>query len=129
MGQAYGPPPSSSDGNREPYDTHDASNNYESVYVPPPTFDMQSPNHLSPLKQIDVRSFKGRTLVDIRQFYRGQGGIAMPSKKGIALTVPQWRRLQQVIGDIDSKLREMGEADDETDFHEGGQQGPDGRAP
>lgn len=131
MGQAYGPPPTSSDGNRGPYDTQDASNKADSFeYVPPPpTFDMQSPKHLSPIKQIDVRSFKGQTLVDIRQYFRGDDGIAMPSKKGIALTIPQWRRLQQAMSDIDIKLREMEQSADQTDLHEGGEQGPGGRAP
>lgn len=129
MGQAYGPSPSSSSyGNSRPYNTHDATNTASSYeYVQPqPTFDMQSSFHLSPIKQVDVRSFKGKTLVDIRQYYKGPDGITMPSKKGIALTIPQWRRLQEAIGDIDNKLREVEMAADKIDWHEGGEPGPGG---
>lgn len=137
MGQAYGPPSggssnsSSSDGNNSGPHTHDAGNTanpYEYVQ-PQPIFDMQSSTHLSPIKRVDVRSFKGRVLVDIRQFFRGPDGTTMPSKKGIALTIPQWRRLQEAMGDIDSKLRGMEEATtEEMNAHERGEQGPGGRA-
>lgn len=63
--------------------------------------------HLSPVKQVDVRSFMGRTLVDIRQYYTSPAGMALPSKKGISLTVAQWRRLQAAMGEIDGKVQAM----------------------
>ncbi|CBJ26569.1 conserved unknown protein [Ectocarpus siliculosus] len=65
---------------------------------------MQSSMHLSPVRQADVRLFKGRPLVDIRQYFRGAEGQAAPTKKGIALTIPQWRRLQEAMADIDKEI-------------------------
>lgn len=65
------------------------------------TFDMQSPMHLSPVRQIDVRSFRGMTLVDIRQYYRAEDGAIVPTKKGISLTLEQWKALKGAIDDVD----------------------------
>ncbi|KAH9978988.1 transcriptional Coactivator p15-domain-containing protein [Lactifluus volemus] len=40
-------------------------------------------------RRITVRSFKGKTLVDIREYY-GAEDDEKPGKKGISLTVEQW---------------------------------------
>ncbi|KAF8499684.1 transcriptional Coactivator p15-domain-containing protein [Russula emetica] len=50
-------------------------------------------------KRVTVRSFKGNTLVDIREYY-GAEGDEKPGKKGISLTVEQWKSLMEVSGDI-----------------------------
>lgn len=70
-------------------------------FTAPPAFDMQSPMHLSPVRQIDVRSFKGTTLVDIRQYYKTEDGTVVPTKKGISLTVAQWKLLKGAMDDVD----------------------------
>ncbi|CAM9093359.1 unnamed protein product [Ectocarpus fasciculatus] len=106
MGEAYKPSSSSNAPSSKSYHQSSNTSNSDSgeFLPPPPAFDMQSSTHLSPVKQADVRSFKGNTLVDIRQYFRGAQGQAFPTKKGIALTIPQWRRLQEAMPDIDKEI-------------------------
>ncbi|KAI9449411.1 transcriptional Coactivator p15-domain-containing protein [Lactarius psammicola] len=54
-------------------------------------------------KRVTVRSFKGITLIDIREYY-GSEGDEKPGKKGISLSVEQWKSLMQASGAIDSLL-------------------------
>lgn len=106
LGEAYGPSSTSSEGNSggaPPYIPSNPSHP-EEYRQPEPCFDMQSSMHLSPVKQADVRKFKGTVLVDIRQFTKTPDGTTVPTKKGIALTIPQWRRLQEAMGEIDRKI-------------------------
>ncbi|CAM9430751.1 unnamed protein product [Ectocarpus sp. 12 AP-2014] len=146
MGEAYKPSSSSNMyGGRSSSSFGRSSNTFNSdsgdFVPPPPTFDMQSSTHLSPVRQADVRSFKGRPLVDIRQYFRGAEGQAVPTKKGIALTIPQWRRLQEAMADIDKEifaLEEQQRSLAAVDAHllelaeqpfEVGDEGPDKQAP
>lgn len=62
--------------------------------------------HLSRGKQVTVSSFNGRMLVDIRQYFKNLEGATLPTKKGISLTIPQWRRLREAMDEIDSRARE-----------------------
>lgn len=73
----------------------------------PPAFDMLSPMHLSPVRQIDVRSFKGTTLVDIRQYFTSENGTVLPTKKGISLTIEQWETLKGSIHNVDRLIEEQ----------------------
>lgn len=65
-------------------------------------------------KRATVRQWKGKTLVDIREFY-GEDNDLKPGKKGkciyhvitldkvgISLSLEQWKKLVEVIQDIDS---------------------------
>ena len=107
LGQAYGPSTTSNEGNGSGAPPYVASNNTSNPHEyrqPQPVFDMQSSMHLSSVKQADVRRFNGTVLVDIRQFAKSPDGTTLPTKKGIALTIPQWRRLKEAIGDIDKKI-------------------------
>ncbi|KAI0256321.1 transcriptional Coactivator p15-domain-containing protein [Lactifluus subvellereus] len=54
-------------------------------------------------RRVTVRSFKGATLVDIREYY-GAEGDEKPGKKGISLTVEQWKSLMEASGDINDLL-------------------------
>ncbi|CAN0167148.1 unnamed protein product, partial [Hapterophycus canaliculatus] len=106
MGDAYGPSATSRvhEGRSMPpsqYTNTSTQLNRQSE----PAFDMESSMHLSPVKQVDVRSFMGQTLVDIRQYFVSPGGATLPSKKGISLTVAQWRRLQAAMGEIDHDIQ------------------------
>uniref|UniRef100_A0A5K3FHP5 PC4 domain-containing protein n=1 Tax=Mesocestoides corti TaxID=53468 RepID=A0A5K3FHP5_MESCO len=55
-----------------------------------------------------VRAFRGRVFVDIREYYEDKSGEGLkPGKKGISLNREQWDNLKDVIGAIDSDLRDM----------------------
>lgn len=52
-------------------------------------------------KLLRVKTFKGRTLVDIREFYEDKSsGEKKPGKKGISLNVGQWEKLVESIEQI-----------------------------
>ncbi|KAK0212660.1 transcriptional Coactivator p15-domain-containing protein [Desarmillaria ectypa] len=51
-------------------------------------------------KRATVRSFKGMPLLDIREFY-GQEGDEKPGKKGISLSLEQWKSLKNGVDIID----------------------------
>lgn len=107
LGEAYGPSSVRSEGNSSgspPYIPTGNPSSPEEYRQPEPCFNMESSMHLSPVRQADVRMFKGTVLVDIRQYTKTPDGTTVPTKKGIALTVPQWRRLQEAMGDIDRKI-------------------------
>ena len=54
--------------------------------------------------QLDqVRQFKGRPLIDIREMYMGANGMA-PGKKGISLSVPEWRKLVKLVKKVDDEI-------------------------
>ncbi|XP_017888705.1 activated RNA polymerase II transcriptional coactivator p15 [Ceratina calcarata] len=56
-------------------------------------------------RKVMVRDFKGKLLVDIREMYFDNAGNTKPGKKGIALTMPQWRKLLDIIEDVDEAVK------------------------
>ncbi|CAM9932441.1 unnamed protein product [Ascophyllum nodosum] len=67
--------------------------------------------HLSGNKEVRVRRFNDTVLVDIRSFFNNEGGDIIPTKKGIALTIPQWKRLKAAVRDIDVRVQEFEQRD------------------
>jgi len=57
-------------------------------------------------KRATVRTFKGNTLLDIREFY-GPDGDEKPGKKGISLSIEQWQALKHSTAAIDSLFAEL----------------------
>ncbi|XP_001177085.1 activated RNA polymerase II transcriptional coactivator p15 [Strongylocentrotus purpuratus] len=62
---------------------------------------------LSRQRFVNVREFRGKVLIDIREYYEKEVGDLLPGKKGISLTVDQWRKLVSQVDDIDSRIEEM----------------------
>ncbi|XP_011879510.1 PREDICTED: activated RNA polymerase II transcriptional coactivator p15 [Vollenhovia emeryi] len=52
-------------------------------------------------RQVNVRNFKGKYYVDIREMYYDKDGDLKPGKKGICLTMPQWRKFMEVVEEVD----------------------------
>lgn len=50
---------------------------------------------LGDLRKVSVREYRDVIYVDIREFYL-EGDQERPGKKGISLTVPQWKKLSEV---------------------------------
>ncbi|ETW80425.1 hypothetical protein HETIRDRAFT_46047, partial [Heterobasidion irregulare TC 32-1] len=59
---------------------------------------------LAKKRRVTVRSFKGTTYVDIREFY-GDAGDEKPGKKGISLSVEQWQTLVQSASIVDAMVK------------------------
>merc|ERR1711981_805473 len=57
------------------------------------------------MKRARVHQFKGKTFVDLREFYVGKSTEeTKPGKKGISLNVEEYQMLKQIIPEIDSNL-------------------------
>ncbi|GAA5893530.1 hypothetical protein JCM8208_000823 [Rhodotorula glutinis] len=57
-------------------------------------------------KRVVVSAFKGKTLVQIREYYNDSGEWK-PGKKGIALPVDAWDRLKKSVGAIDAAIDDL----------------------
>ncbi|GAA5940442.1 hypothetical protein JCM3775_005093 [Rhodotorula graminis] len=57
-------------------------------------------------KRVVVSDFKGKTLVQIREYYNDNGEWK-PGKKGIALPVDAWDRLKKSVAAIDSAIDDL----------------------
>ena len=58
-------------------------------------------------KYVNVRVFKGKVLIDIREYYEDNDGNLKPGKKGIALQVEQWEALKGQIAKTDEAIEEL----------------------
>ncbi|WVQ82209.1 hypothetical protein IAT38_004337 [Cryptococcus sp. DSM 104549] len=64
---------------------------------------------LSEYRRVTVRTFKGKTLIDIRDTYKDKATGAMkPGAKGISLTPEQWEVLKANVGSVDSLVEKIG---------------------
>ncbi|KAK6047674.1 transcriptional Coactivator p15 [Cooperia oncophora] len=60
---------------------------------------------LGSMRYVTVRNFRGKMLIDIREYYSDKtSGELRPSKKGISLSKEQYQNLKAVMSDIDAKL-------------------------
>lgn len=56
-------------------------------------------------KWVKVRSFKGTTYIDIREYYVDKDTMeTRPGKKGISLNCEQYQKLKSIMDDVDHAL-------------------------
>ncbi|KAK1601875.1 hypothetical protein QYE76_016458 [Lolium multiflorum] len=60
---------------------------------------------ISKNKRVSVRSWSGKVMVDVREFYV-KDGKDLPGRKGISLTMDQWKILRDNIKAIDEAIKE-----------------------
>ncbi|KAG8444189.1 hypothetical protein GDO86_002513 [Hymenochirus boettgeri] len=59
------------------------------------------------MRYVSVRDFKGKVLIDIREYWMDQAGDMKPGKKGISLSPEQWIQLKDQMSDIDDAIRKL----------------------
>ncbi|XP_009892296.1 PREDICTED: activated RNA polymerase II transcriptional coactivator p15-like [Charadrius vociferus] len=59
------------------------------------------------MRYVRVSCFKGKVLVDIREFYTDKEGSMKPGRKGIALSAEQWNQLKEIVPDIDAAVKKL----------------------
>uniref|UniRef100_A0A182JI93 Transcriptional coactivator p15 (PC4) C-terminal domain-containing protein n=1 Tax=Anopheles atroparvus TaxID=41427 RepID=A0A182JI93_ANOAO len=57
-------------------------------------------------RKVTVSEFKGRVYVNIREYYE-KDGKTLPSKKGISLTVPEWKKLLEHADGINEMTKKF----------------------
>ncbi|XP_010270280.1 PREDICTED: RNA polymerase II transcriptional coactivator KIWI-like [Nelumbo nucifera] len=60
---------------------------------------------ISKNRRVSVRSWQGKVVVDIREFYV-KDGKELPGKKGISLSMDQWKILRDHVDEIDDAVAE-----------------------
>jgi activated RNA polymerase II transcriptional coactivator p15 len=59
---------------------------------------------LSRMRRVSVNSFRGKQLVNIREYYTDSAGDTKPGRKGISLSVEQYEALKEALPAIDRAL-------------------------
>ncbi|KAH0501838.1 Activated RNA polymerase II transcriptional coactivator p15 [Microtus ochrogaster] len=59
------------------------------------------------MRYVSVRDFKGKILIDIREYWMDSEGEMKPGRKGISLNMEQWSQLKEQISDIDDAVRKL----------------------
>ncbi|KAJ8245757.1 hypothetical protein COCON_G00235110 [Conger conger] len=57
------------------------------------------------MRYVTVRDFRGKVLIDIREYWTDPSGEMKPGKKGISLNPEQWSQLKEQISDIDDAVK------------------------
>ena len=55
-------------------------------------------------RYLTVAKFRGNHRIHIRDFFRDRTGVLKPTKRGIALTPKQWRKIKLLITSVDQLL-------------------------
>ncbi|KAE8636577.1 hypothetical protein XENTR_v10003045 [Xenopus tropicalis] len=59
------------------------------------------------MRYVSVRDFKGKVLIDVREYFMDQAGEMKPGRKGISLNPEQWNQLKEQMSDIDDAIRKL----------------------
>ncbi|KAK4219112.1 RNA polymerase [Rhypophila decipiens] len=73
---------------------------------------------LAPLRRVGISEFKGKLLINIREYYNAADGELKPGKKGISLSLDQYQAFLSVIPELNNLLRAKGIEFDEPDSAE-----------
>ncbi|KAF2647242.1 hypothetical protein K491DRAFT_723609 [Lophiostoma macrostomum CBS 122681] len=73
------------------------------------------------LRRVNVTEFKGKHLVNIREYWTNDAGDVLPGKKGISLNIEQYNALVAALPLLESILTKKGETSVRPDY--------DGEAP
>ncbi|XP_034548799.1 SUB1 regulator of transcription b [Notolabrus celidotus] len=57
------------------------------------------------MRYVSVRDFKGKVLIDIREYWMNPDQEMKPGKKGISLNPEQWNQLKDQISEIDDAIK------------------------
>ncbi|KAF7505764.1 hypothetical protein GJ744_000435 [Endocarpon pusillum] len=63
---------------------------------------------ISRMRRVTISEFKGKRMVNIREFYEKDGQV-LPGKKGISMTVEQYSALVDIMPQLEKALEEKGE--------------------
>jgi len=55
-------------------------------------------------RKVSINNFKGKVLIDIREYYEDSEGNEKPGKKGISLSVDQWKKLKEIMPKVDKAI-------------------------
>ncbi|XP_054835621.1 activated RNA polymerase II transcriptional coactivator p15-like [Eublepharis macularius] len=82
--------------------------------APKPAMESLSPDNseenmfqIGKLRYVRVSLFKGKVLVDLREFYISKAGDMKPGRKGISLSAEQWVNLKEIISEIDAAVKKF----------------------
>ena len=53
---------------------------------------------------VKINEFKGKKMIDIREYYE-KDGKTLPGKRGICLSVDQWKVLNKITAEINAELK------------------------
>ncbi|OAX82642.1 hypothetical protein ACJ72_03004 [Emergomyces africanus] len=73
--------------------------------------------NISRLRRLTVSSFKGRTMVSVREYYE-KDGQELPGKKGISMPLEQFNTLILLLPDVEEVVKEKGGSLDRPNYVE-----------
>ncbi|KAL2824685.1 transcriptional Coactivator p15-domain-containing protein [Aspergillus cavernicola] len=62
---------------------------------------------ISKMRRVTVSSFRGKTMISVREYYE-KDGEELPGKKGISMPIDQFSTLLNLLPDIETALKEKG---------------------
>ncbi|KAJ1512089.1 RNA polymerase II transcriptional coactivator [Coelomomyces lativittatus] len=57
-------------------------------------------------KKVSIKAFKNKVYIHVREFYEKEGDL-LPGKKGISLTLDQWKRLEGLVKTISKEAASL----------------------